>query len=453
VVSLARALVEDFRHHRHSPSLFESITILRESLRTSPREGKWWPDTAYFLAEALAASSDEHKTSDHLIEAISLHRAVLEVRGPGHAERLKSLHALARLLCRPPCRSWTEAFALYHKALNVCPAGYPGRAELMSDLSECFLNPDSPFFDLSDGILRLSEGYADSFSHVNGRLMSAVSDMHRVEEAYIQTVKSVDTITVVGCSGQLLELYSQVIGLLPRAANLGLDHVTRLHAVSASDDIACRAATRALLLGRTTQAVELLEAGRTVFWSQTLHLRASGLDEVPDGDRQMIERLLGLLEHGARRDEHLDQTAEIRERRLDTQRRLNEELELLIAKIREYPGLERFLLPPAFETLLGALPGGFVVVLNASKLGQHALLLHRASGLVDTLELTSLHTKFDSRLLRARLPRDMGSYETQAAYDTSTRAMSLVVKQDASFEDMLATLWTCIVDRCSETGH
>jgi hypothetical protein len=389
---------------------------------------------------------DPDGDGEALSESVALHRQALQLRSQGHWLQLASLEDLADLLCRPECCSWSEALDLYRTALDVCPTGYPARARLLSSMSKCFLTPDSPFFDLSEGISHLRQGYADTFSHVNQRLKSALYDLRRVEQAQDMTAVGPDWHAQTKSSSLILDLYAQVIGLLPRAANLGLDHNTRLQAVAGSDEIARNAAARALLFDRVPQAVEMLEEGRGVFWSQALCLSTSGFDGVPDNDRQELQRLLRLLEHGARRLENSTQSEIHRERELKTRRRLNEQAEALISKIRKQPGLGRFLLPPTFMALFSALPDGFVVIVNASKLGHHALLLHRVTGVATSLELKPACADFDTATLSAKLPRD-GRLHAENDGWNDTRAMRLVRgKADSDpLDDMLRLLWTSIV--------
>jgi hypothetical protein len=402
IEGLAKALLVSFREQGGSYKLTEVTALLREALILQPPGHRMHSSSLHNLAKALQAVYDADGDGGALSESLALHRQALQLRSQGHWLHLASLEDLADLLCRPECCSWSEALDFYRTALDTCPTGYPARARLLSSMSKCFLTADSPFFDLSEGISHLHQAYADSFSHVNQRLKSALHDLRRVEQAQGVTAADLDWHAQTESSSLILDLYAQVIGLLPRAANLGLDHSTRLQAVAGSDEIPRNAAARALLFDRVPQAVEMLEEGRGVFWSQALCLSTSGFDGVPDNDRQELQRLLRLLEHGARRLEKFNQSEIHRERELETQRRLNEEAEALISKIRNEPGLERFLLPPAFIALFSALPDGFIVIVNTSKLGHHALLLHRVTGIATSLELKPACTGFDTETLSAR---------------------------------------------------
>jgi hypothetical protein len=126
-------------------------------------------------------------------------------------------------------------------------------------------------------------------------------------------------------------------------------------------------------------------------------------------------------------------------------RMLNVEAEALISKIRAHPGLERFLLPPAFDSLMASLPSGFVVILNSSELGSHALLLSRTAGLAKSLAVAATVSSFDLKKARTRLPRDMESAEVIIEADEDMRAMKIAGRQVTTFEDVLKGMWISLV--------
>jgi hypothetical protein len=296
---------------------------------------------------------------------------------------------------------------LYCEALKICPPGYPDRVPLLSGVARCFLDEGSPFFDPVQAISHLSEAYADNFTHITQRLRTASTDVRNVEATYASVTRHMDEVTRSRYDTLVLELYFQIIGILPLAANFGIDHKTRLRAVVGTDRIARDAASRAVLVGRVSVAIrETLEEGRGVFWTQTLHLRTTAFEGVPRDDREELQRLLLLLDRATYGTDTSDLSAAQRERELGRRRHLNDQAQSLIAKIRGYPGLNRFLLPSAFDAVFRSLPDGFVVIVNTSDVAHHALLLHRPTGLATSVGLNCPHTGFDSASLRARLPRD-----------------------------------------------
>jgi hypothetical protein len=441
MINYGDKLLLAFQEHGDSCLLSEAIVVLRGTTKLL-REGVPFYDIAlHNLAGALLASSEQSGDTSLLSEAAALHQEALKLRPPGHLLRIESLDGLADLYCRIEPASWKKAHTLYCEALRICPQGYPVRAQLLSGIARCFLDAGSPFFDPVQGISHLSEAYADNLTHITRRLRTASTDMRNVEATYASVTRHMDEAARSRYDTLVLELYSQIIGILPLAANFGIDHKARLRAVVGTDRIARNAASRAVLVGRVSMAIETLEEGRGVFWTQTLHLRTTAFEGVPEHDREELQHLLLLLDRASNGTETPELSAAQRERELGRRRHLNEQAQSLIAKIRGYPGLNRFLLPSAFDAVLASLPDGFVVIVNTSDVAHHALLLHRPTGLATTVGLDFPHTGFDSASLKAKLPRDGAS-----AFDVdSSRAMRLSSGETDSLEYVLGLLWTSIV--------
>jgi hypothetical protein len=444
MLNYGEMLLLAFQEHGDSCLLSEAIVVLRETLSLVP-EGVQFHDSALqCLAGALLASFEQSGDMSLLSEAATLHQEALKHRPPGHPLRITSLEGLADLYCRIEPVSWQKAHTLYCEALTICPHGYPVRAQLLSGIARCFLDSGSPFFDPVQGISHLSEAYADNLTHITRRLRTASTDMRNVEATYASVTRHMDERARSRYNGLVLELYSQIIGILPLAANFGIDHKARLRAVVGTDRIARNAASRAVLVGRVSVAIEALEEGRGVFWTQTLHLRTTAFDGVPRDDREELQRLLLLLDRASNGAETSELSAAQRERELESRRHMNELAEALIAKIRCYPGLNRFLLPSAFDAVSASLPDGFVVIVNSSDVAHHALILERSTGLATSLDLDLPRARFDSAVLREKLSRDATALHGQY-YREDSRAMRIDKGAGDSYDNVLGLLWTSIV--------
>jgi tetratricopeptide (TPR) repeat protein len=454
MLNLSGSLMDAFQHDFASSEVVdEAIHLFRESLRLRRSQGLLLDSNMSSLSEALVTRFDLNQDHEDLLEALSLQRQSLQLRPTGNWRRMQSLQRLANLLCRSECRLWSEALLLFREALELSPLGFPDRSPLISDMSKCFLESSSPFLNLEQGIALLSEAHTDQFCHVAVRLKSAVSNLRRAEDVFCAMNHDPHAHGDDDIAGRILDLYIEVIVLLPRAANFGLDHSSRLQAVIGSDEISRNAAARALHLGRIPHAVEMLEEGRGVFWSQTLHLRAAGFDGVPEHDRQKLKQLLQSLEFSTQRAQNSEMSITQREQDLESRRKLNEEAEALITTIRGYPGLARFLMPAAFADLVRALPSGYVVILNSSTLGQHALLFNSAIGLATSLELQASHREFDSDTIRSQVDRNaLREGNNESVWD-DTRAMKLSVGRLRSLDDTLALMWNTIVRPVFEKLH
>jgi tetratricopeptide (TPR) repeat protein len=449
---LARALQASFELWDFPETLQEAITLHHEALRLRPVPHPLRDETQHHFAVALETSYSISPSPDILTEAVALYREALYVRVDAHPYRHLSLMGLASALSQLAAESneplsWREVVSLYEEALTLCPRGHPLRPQINSRLGRCLLIPTSPIFDFDLGVERLLEGLADGYAPVKERLQDASKDLRAVEKAYNTALNEADTPEQTRRRRNVLELYQQAIQLLPRMANFGMGHLARYRTLMGSDEISRNAATRALLLGRVSQAVEMLEEGRGLFWSQALRLRTSGLDDVPEADRVELQRLFDRLDDGAHSVNwtSLERPPEIREQELENQRQLSLQAEALIARIRTYAGLERFLMPAAFDSLLQTLPNGFVVIVNASSLGCHAVMLSRNGALAESLEVQLPRgLTLDSATIRASLPRE-ARYTAQGTLRHS-RAMRLSKIVPQELEDLLLTLWTAVVN-------
>jgi hypothetical protein len=98
------------------------------------------------------------------------------------------------------------------------------------------------------------------------------------------------------------------------------------------------------------------------------------------------------------------------------------------------------LLPAALNSLVNGLPDGFVVVLKASNLGHHALLLHKTDDVAVSPELSPPSMGFDFAALRARLPRDMSDVYLEQQDDRHSRAVRMNSGRVSSLEHVLLQL-------------
>jgi tetratricopeptide (TPR) repeat protein len=452
LINLANSLQTRFWQSGGSETLDEAITLNREALHQCP-PGHPTRDTILSnLATSLQARFKQQGGSDTLDEAIKLQREALQLCLPGHATRDISLMNLANLLWtryrqQGDLETQDEVIALHRGALQLRPSGHPHRFRSLFAIARCLLVSRSERFDFTTATAHISEALVDNAGNIQDRLGNAQSSFPTIDRAYAVIIKDTDLITQVEHGNTILQLYSRAIQLLPRAANFGLDANTRLHAIAGSDQLSRDGAAHAIGLDRLQEAVEILEEGRGVFWSQTLHLRAESLDSVPEVNRLQLENIFRVLQSDGGIIGDVNCLVEDRERALAARRVLNVQAEDLITKIRTYPSLDRFLLPPAFDSLIASLPEGFVVILNSSRLGSHALLLSRAAGLVKRLTISFDASDFDLMMARARLPRDIAAAAAMEVDDDDKMRviMGISRREVKGFENTLQSLWLTVV--------
>jgi hypothetical protein len=197
------------------------------------------------------------------------------------------------------------------------------------------------------------------------------------------------------------EAYSLAIPLLSEVAWMGLDPSARLRELSrtpqglANDAAACAIQLSEVVTGSERQvflerAIESLDHGRSVFWSQVSQLEIS-FEELRSVDAELVQefhRVIPALRNNLHDDYFLERwelsgggisdgkhVQLVMEQRAGNRRALVEEWEGLISKARRLPGLENFMRPLPFSKLCQAANQGPVVVVNSSRFRQDGMII------------------------------------------------------------------------------
>ncbi|KIM78158.1 hypothetical protein PILCRDRAFT_11384 [Piloderma croceum F 1598] len=265
----------------------------------------------------------------------------LELRPTGHPNQFSSLNSLANSLRTRfeqsgQLEDLDEAMELYPESIDSQPRGHP---------SIC--------------------GFSRNFGRA---LFSAYSHTH--ESKYLGN--TMDTYrAAVRCESAStqpsMDAYLVAIKLLPRLAMLGSD---------------LQARQRGLTSGQYEKAVELLEEGRAIFWSQALQLCApmTRLHKVAPELGKKLKSLSFALEQGSLRDTSRglsDKPQKVKSMEQETRHfyRLNVEWLETLEKVRRLHEFQDFLRPSRISTLQGAAVNATVVILNASKSGCDGLTM------------------------------------------------------------------------------
>ena len=150
------------------------------------------------------------------------------------------------------------------QAVDLTPPGHPDLAVYLSNLGISLHTRferagDTADLDAAIELLAARQPGADRDTQLSGwpprrAWGAAAADAGRTHEA--------------------AEGYAAAVGLLPAVAWHGLDRATREEQLAQWAGLAADAAACAVLDGRPELAVELLEQGRSVLWSQALNLRS-----------------------------------------------------------------------------------------------------------------------------------------------------------------------------------
>ena len=363
--NLANRLSTRYKQVGAMQDLDEAIVLEREALSLRPQDH---PDRSMSLNSLALHLSTRHKqvgAMQDLDEAIVFDREALSLRPQGHPHRSTSLRYLALHLSTRyqevgAIHDINETIALGREALSLRPLGHPGRSRTLSDLARHLRSRFESSKQLQDKE-ELFSLYAQ-LAHITQTVSS--SDLSSARE-WIHVAEGFRHPSLLLAYETALRFLDQHLATLPPLPQ----HLVIFKSLTSS--LAVDAFSACVRKCAPARAVELLEQGRGVFWSQLTRLH-SPLEDVisasPAGKELADEftRLASLI-HNVVNLPGADQHEQVCH--------LNLEMQRVVTNIRELPGLSRFLLPSLFSDLQRAASEGLVVIVNASKYSCDALVV------------------------------------------------------------------------------
>jgi tetratricopeptide (TPR) repeat protein len=333
------------------------------------------------LARALQARFNLNGEPADLDRAVGLYRDGLDGLPLSHINRnLLSISLADALRLRfekqrqPDVLDLDMAIEILREVLALLPAPHPHRAFALSVISVAFLDKYENSPDTC-----IMEEIANARREESTYISSPISERFKTAVLWARTAE-------MKGHDSALEAFQISIELLPQLAMLGLDlksrHKALVNALTTSEltvGLPSDAAACAARLNCNEKAVELLEAGRAVFWSQALQLDTS-LNDLQVADSALAQRVLNIakdLELGSHRDvssmrmlpPQLKEHATLHKEDVHY-RELNSAWVRTLHEVREVPGFEGFLLPKTWMELKRAGIKGPVVILNAPRYSQ-----------------------------------------------------------------------------------
>ena len=374
--------------------------------------------------------------------AISLARQAVARTPPGHVARSASLETLGTCLLARFRQSGDSAdvdaaIDAVRQAVTCTPLGHHQRAGSLSRLGQCLgarfeqagdgADLDAAIDAVRQAVTCASPGHRD-FAAFLGNLGSGLAarfsrsrDSADLDAAigHLQqasaTATSIPAIRlraatewgdVAAAAGRWQEAadgYAAAVGLMPVVAWHGLNRGTRERHLAELAGLAAEAAAYAVLAGQSRRAVEVLEQGRSVLWSQALNLR-SDLDRLAgqypeqaarlDSIRQILDApaLPPMAAPGGTADGGAADGMPAPPPRdtADLRRRLAREWDEAVAEVRALDGFRYFLAATPYPELAAAAADGPVVIINVGSPGSHALIVTAASDQPDVVDLPGL---------------------------------------------------------------
>ncbi|KAH8111128.1 TPR-like protein [Phellopilus nigrolimitatus] len=420
--------------------LEESIVLHHDALQLLP---PGHPDHSEFLSnlgEAMQTCFEQIVRIEDLEEAIVLHRDALELRPPGHPDRSSSLNNLAvavrtRFKQTGQMEDLEESIVLHRDALRLLPPGHPDRSEFLSNLGRAMRTrfaKTGRMDDLEESLHYYEEGADHVFSNTLMRLSVAVR-----WAALARSQRHVSTVKAYRLALSLLESW------LVKSPTVQMQHKI-LSGKNGYPTLASDAASYAIEIGDVAQAVEMLEQGRALIWSQLRGFRTP-IEQLREVNKGLADRFLTTsreLESLATSSESKpttsiaqDSATGVSQKLVDEmysrKRRLASELEAIVAEIRATSGFEDFLRARRFSVLQEAAVEGPVIIITHSDYRSDALIV--------------LH---DRPPVNIQLDSDFNDHGPSLVKDLKTALQTTEPdKCDAGIESVLESLWNRVVSR------
>ncbi|KAG2158175.1 uncharacterized protein EDB93DRAFT_1198789, partial [Suillus bovinus] len=423
--NLATHLSSRFDHRGNGEDLDDAIALHREALALLPVGHTDRSDSLNNLANRLSSRFDYRGNGEDLDNAIALHKEALALRPVGHTDRSKSLNDLANTLSsrfdhRGNDKDLDDAIALLREALALLPVGHRDRSKSLNDLADTL---SSRFDHRGNGkdlnesrenllhALTLLTQHDPRRSVVHTSMAKVYLSIHHSKldssgawknieslNAAMHHFKAAAHIVSAGLPSRLraslswvrhadqhshgtqLEAYVTSMQLLDAYMSVTASLSSRHNAMKEfPSTLVVDAASCALRSGDVIRAVELLEQGRTIIWTQMTRLRTplDGLQTCGDHAVTLMKRftdLSSLLDKPPASHPEGTQRVDV-EAEATRYRRLVEDWNGTVEEIRMIEGFSRFLLPPLFSDLQDAARDGLVIMLIASESSCDAIII------------------------------------------------------------------------------
>jgi len=383
VSNLGAALQARFERAGELADLDQAITLFQEAADAAPAGQPARAAMLSNLGAALRTRFERTGQPADLDQAIAANReaaGATPVSHPSRAGRLSNLgnalHARFERTGQPA--DLDDAIAVHREAVAAIPAGHPDRPGRLSSLGSALLTR----FGRTGQPADLDQAL-EAFREGAGILTASPEQRAAAAQRWGQCA------LLAGNPGSAVEGYTTAVELLPVMAWHGLDQPTREHYLRAWAGLASDAAAAAVAAGHQAQAVELLETGRSVLWTDASHLRqdlAALRDRAPDlaavleASRAVLNKPFTAPLHDPEADGGVDRVQRAEQQMLEERRQAARDWDAAVDQVRQIEGFEHFLRPVPFGELRAAASGGPVVIVNISEHSSHALIVTPATG-------------------------------------------------------------------------
>jgi hypothetical protein len=392
LINLSAALRIQFENTHEPADLDAAITAARDAIEATPADHPQRAGRMFNLSAALRIRFQHTGEDDDLDEALAIGRQALKVMSPGHPDRataLSNVGAASRIRFerRGQRSDLDAAIATATEAVEATALNHPDRAIYLFNLGKAFY---TRFQDTGDPGAATTA--IDAWRQAAGVSTAAIRIRIDAARCWAELADYLQR-----GSSSAVEGFAAVIGMMPLLAWRGLDSAAQEHQLLDWTGLASEAAACAITAGDPARALELLEQGRAVLWSQQLDTRtnltaltavapelAARLQEVRAELDSPGRSVAGVIVDGPDRALDASAIAELTDRRMHRAREWDE----VVERVQAIAGFSDFLRPPKATELCATATEGPVVVVNIGSYRCDALVI--TSGGVRAIPLASL---------------------------------------------------------------
>ncbi|KAI0093498.1 CHAT domain-containing protein [Irpex rosettiformis] len=391
--NLASSLEGRSERTRDTKDLEEAITHQSRAVELSPDGHPDKPAQLNNLGAKLRSRFEQSGNLDDLNQASAHYITALTLTPEEHPDKPTWLYNLSSSLLDRFKRvgdvlDLEEAIKCGTRSVELTPENHAKRAKKLRSLGFLFFTRlRSPHAHANDAP-RAMEAFLEAMQHPTSHPLERL----RASSLYADVLTEFSHLLTTPPRLSLLEACKHTISLIPRVIWLGNNVRGRY---TSEELLVVReavngAATAAITAGEYGLALEWLETGRAVVWSQVLQLRTP-LDDLQRLHPQLADRLHHVshaLELAASGSPPVSTETQLLSSSHDIQLEAPSshgyalEYDKLISTIRELEGFEDFMQPKTLSQLAGACTSGPVVVINVHESRCDALVLCRAGDVI-----------------------------------------------------------------------
>ncbi|KAI0825522.1 CHAT domain-containing protein [Irpex lacteus] len=471
--NLGGALQRRFEANRVVQDLTRAITCQSQAVDLTPNSHPDKPSQLNNLGTTLHTLYEKSDNVEDLNRAIAVQSQAVELTPDGHSDKSPWLQNLADSLCARfkkigNASDLSEAIQHSTQAMTLLPADHPEQASQLRLLGRLYrTRAESPYAQPQDSTQALQQ-----FSNAMQHTVSPPQERWRAAGQYTGLLSTTSSLLDTLPEISLLEAYELQLSLMSQCLWLGNGVHDRYSAKELPfwGQIVGKATAAAINAGEFGKAIEWIESGRTLVWSQILQLHTP-LDNLHHFHSQLADRLQHVsqaLQQAATSSSST--TAQLSsttysnpssQLSYDMQAKSShgyaDEYEKLLKQIRKLEGFESFLQPKTLSQLAGACKSGPVVLINMHESRCDALILHDSAEVkikhIPLMLLTFEHAAklrrdlwsiLTTRNLRGRF-RD-SSNQWSENFDRGAYRPGDGKKYSDPMFKILADLWTMVVE-------